>query len=69
MDRPPQTTVLSRRTFLTTTSAALVGVALGGLAPQSAAAQRHPQRGGVLHFGSRVDTSGLDSYRHTNQWC
>jgi peptide/nickel transport system substrate-binding protein len=64
MDRPPQTTVLSRRTFLTTTSAALVGVALGGLAPQSAAAQRQPQRGGVLQFGSRLDTAGLDSHRH-----
>src|SRR6266853_2650906 len=64
MDRHPQPTVLSRRTFLITTSAALVGVALGGLAPQSAAAQRHPQRGCVLHFGSRVDTSGLDSHRH-----
>ena len=34
MDRHQQTTELSRRTFLTTTSAALVGAALGGgLAP------------------------------------
>src|SRR6266478_3630505 len=64
MDRHPQTTVLSRRTFLITTSAALVGAALSGLAPQSAVATRHPQRGGVLQFGARLDTSGLDSHRH-----
>jgi peptide/nickel transport system substrate-binding protein len=64
MENRTQTTALSRRTFLTTTSAALVGTALGGLAPQSEAAQRHPQRGGVLQFGTFVDTSGLDSHRH-----
>ena len=58
---------ISRRTFLTTTSAALVGAALGGLAPQSEAARRHPQRGGVLQFGTRLDTAGLDSHRH-NQY-
>ena len=51
--------------FLTTTSAALVGAALGGLAPQSEAAQRHPKRGGVLQFGTRLDASGLDSHRNT----
>jgi len=67
MNRHSQTTALSRRTFLTTTSAALVGVALGGLAPESAAAQRHPKRGGVLQFGTRLDASGLDSHRH-NQY-
>src|SRR5438874_2157515 len=64
MDRQAQTTELGRRTFLTTTSAALVGAALGGLAPRSEAVQRHPQRGGVLQFGARVDTAGLDSHRH-----
>src|SRR5712691_8831135 len=65
MDRHPQTTALSRRTFLTTTSAALVGAALGGLLPQSEAAKRHPQRGGVLLFGTRLDVAGLDSHRNT----
>jgi len=64
MDRHPQTTALSRRTFLTTTSAALVGAALGGLLPQSEAAKRHPKRGGVLQFGTRLDAAGLDSHRH-----
>ena len=64
MDRHRQATSLSRRTFLATTSAALAGAALGGLAPRGTAAQRHPQRGGVLQFGSRLDTSGLDSHRH-----
>jgi len=67
MDGQAQTAGLSRRTFLTTTSAALVGAALGGLAPQSEAAQRHPKRGGVLQFGTRLDASGLDSHRH-NQY-
>ena len=64
MDRLPQTTVLSRRTLLTTTSAALVGVALGGFAPHGTVAQRHPQRGGLLQFGPRLDTAGLDAHRH-----
>src|SRR5215831_963445 len=64
MDSHTQTTALSRRTFLTTTSAALVGAALGGLAPESEAAKRHPQRGGVLQFGTFTDTAGLDSHRH-----
>src|SRR5438874_8219694 len=64
MDRQAQTTELGRRTFLTTTSAALVGAALGGLAPRSEAVQRHPKRGGVLQFGTFNDTSGLDSHRH-----
>jgi peptide/nickel transport system substrate-binding protein len=67
MDRPLQTTALNRRAFLTTTSAVLVGTALGGLAPQSGAAQRHPKRGGILQFGTRLDASGLDSHRH-NQY-
>jgi hypothetical protein len=64
MDRHPQTTALSRRTFLATASAALAGTALGGLVPQNEAAQRHPKRGGVLQFGTRLDASGLDSHRH-----
>src|SRR6266852_266630 len=64
MDRHAQTTALSRRTFLATTGAALVGAALGGLAPQSEAATRHPKRGGVLQFGTFNDTAGLDSHRH-----
>jgi len=64
MHRHAQTPVISRRTFLATTSAALVGAALGGgLTPQSEAAQRHPQRGGVLEFGTRNDPGGLDSHR------
>src|SRR5215475_15599325 len=64
MDRQAQTTELSRRTFLTTTSAVLVGAALGGLAPRSEAAKRHAKRGGVLQFGTLNDTAGLDSHRH-----
>src|SRR6516165_2796253 len=64
MDRQAQMTELSRRAFLTTTSAALVGAALGRLAPQSEAAQRHQKRGGVLQFGTLNDTAGLDSHRH-----
>src|SRR3989441_7615599 len=63
MDSHAPTTELSRRTFLTTTGAVLVGAALGGLAPQSEAAKRHPQRGGVLDFGTRNDPGGLDSHR------
>jgi peptide/nickel transport system substrate-binding protein len=64
MDRQTQITGLSRRTFLATTSAALVGAALGGLAPRGIAAQRHPQWNGTLQFGMRNDTGGLDSHRH-----
>ena len=55
MDKHPQSTELSRRTFLATASAALAGAALGGLVPQSEAAKRHPKRGGVLQFGTRLD--------------
>src|SRR5215467_12439898 len=43
MDRQAQMTELSRRTFLTTTSTALIGAALGGLASHGTAGQRHPQ--------------------------
>ncbi len=54
MDRPRQTTALSRRTFLTTASTALVGAVLGGgLAPSSEAAKRHPTRGGALLLASQ----------------
>ena len=52
-DRHRQTTVLNRRTFLTTASAALASAAMSGLTPQSEAAQRHPKRGGVQQFGDR----------------
>ena len=62
MDR--HTLDISRRTFLTATSAMLVGATLGGLVPQSEAAKRHPQRGGILHYGSRTDVAGLDAHRH-----
>ena len=60
LDGHTETPDISRRTFLTTTSAALVGAALGGLASQSEAAKRHPQRGGTLEFGTRNDPGGLD---------
>jgi ABC-type transport system substrate-binding protein len=66
MDRYAPTTALSRRTFLTTASAALVGTALGGgLASWSEAATRHPQRGGTLLLGTRLDIAGLDSHRNS----
>src|ERR671937_2113756 len=64
MVKHTETPNISRRTFLTATSAVLVGATLGGLAPQSEAAQRHPQRSGVLQYGSRTDVSGLDAHRH-----
>ncbi len=64
MDRHTATHDISRRTFLSTTSAALIGAALGGVARQSAAAGKHPQRGGVLHFATSVDVPGLDSHRY-----
>src|SRR5215471_5742103 len=66
-ERVRQTTRLSRRTFLATTSAALFGAAMGGLVSQSEEAQRHAKRSGVLQFGTRLDASGLDSHRH-NQY-
>src|SRR5919201_3261203 len=64
MVKHTETPNISRRTFLTATSAVLVGATLGGLAPQSEAAKRHPQRGGVLQYGWRIDISGLDAHRH-----
>jgi len=66
MDRYAPTTALRRRTFLTTASTALIGVALGGgLAPASEVAKRHPKRGGTLLFGTRLDIAGLDSHRNS----
>jgi peptide/nickel transport system substrate-binding protein len=35
-----------------------------GLVEQTAAAKRHPQRGGVLQYGSSIDIAGLDAHRH-----
>ena len=64
MDRHTETPDISRRTFLTATSAVLVGATLSGLAPHGTAAPRHPQRGGILQFGPLLDTSGLNSHRH-----
>ena len=64
MGRPTETPDLSRRMFLTTASAVLAGAALSGLVPQSEAAQQHPQRHGVLKFGTRTDAAGLDSHRN-----
>src|SRR6266446_6466288 len=65
MDRHVSIPDISRRAFLTTTGTALVGAALGGgLVLKGEAAQRHPQRGGILQFGTRVDAAGLDSHRH-----
>ena len=55
---------LSRRDFLVTTSGALVGMAAFGLAGRASAGERHPQRGGVLQYGSRNDIAGLDAHRH-----
>ena len=42
MHRNSKTSELSRRTFLATTGAALLGAAWGGLVPQTEAAKRHP---------------------------
>jgi peptide/nickel transport system substrate-binding protein len=67
MHRHTKTSELSRRTFLATASAALVGAAWGGLVPQLGAATRHPKRGGTLHYGSSGDTSGLDAHHHNQQ--
>lgn len=64
MDRRTATPDISRRTFLTTTSAALVGTTLGGLTPHGTAAPRHPQRGGTLQYGSSIEIAGLDAHRH-----
>ena len=65
MNRHVSPTALSRRAFLTTASTALVSTALAGLVPWGEAVKRHPQRGGVLLFGTRLDVAGLDSHRNT----
>jgi hypothetical protein len=64
MDRNAKTSPISRRTFLATTGAMMVGAAWGGGVPQSEAAQRHPKRGGTLNYGSSGDVSGLDAHTH-----
>src|SRR5262245_18094722 len=64
LDRHTETLAISRRTFLTMTSAALVGATLAGLASRGIAAQRHPQRGGTLLYRAGAATSGLDAHRH-----
>src|SRR5215831_12239408 len=63
MGRYTETLDISRRTFLSTTGVVLVGAALGGLTPQSEAAQRHPKRGGTLLYGAASDTGSLDAHR------
>jgi peptide/nickel transport system substrate-binding protein len=63
MDSISKATDLSRRTFLATTGAALVGAAWGGLVPQTEAAKRHPQRSGTLNYGAAGDTGSLDAHR------
>jgi peptide/nickel transport system substrate-binding protein len=55
---------LSRREFLVTIGGALVGMAAFGLADHASAGKRHPQRGGVLQYGSRTDIAGLDAHQH-----
>jgi peptide/nickel transport system substrate-binding protein len=55
---------LSRRHFLATTGGALIGLAAFGLVDSAATAKRHPQRGGILHFGSSGDAAGLDAHTH-----
>lgn len=65
MARPTtnKTAVLSRRAFLATTGATLAGATALGLPGQADAANRQPQRGGILRFATRGDTSSLDFHR------
>jgi peptide/nickel transport system substrate-binding protein len=63
-ERTDQGCAVSRRTFLATTGGALAGMAAFGLVNPAAAAKRHPQRGGTLHYGSSLDVSGLDAHQH-----
>ncbi|MGH8057893.1 MAG: ABC transporter substrate-binding protein, partial [Candidatus Entotheonellia bacterium] len=58
---------LSRRAFLVTAGGALVSMAAFGFVERAAAAKRHPQRGGILQYSSRVDIAGLDSHRNNQQ--
>src|SRR5919109_32148 len=55
---------LSRREFLETAGGALAGMAAFGLVERAAAGERHPQRGGTLHYGSRTDVASVDAHRH-----
>ena len=64
MSTTDQQANLSRRAFLSGTGGALAGMAALGLANPAAAAKKHPQRGGVLRYGQRSDTAGLDAHRH-----
>src|SRR5882724_4432569 len=62
--RTDSTFEFSRRQFLVTTGGALAGMAAFGLVAQAAAGKRHPQRGGTLLYGSRLDIAGLDAHRN-----
>ncbi|NKC13591.1 MAG: hypothetical protein GKR94_15785 [Gammaproteobacteria bacterium] len=53
----------SRRDFLAATGTMAAGAALG-MASAPAAAKKHPTRGGVLRFATRVDGRGLDTHRN-----
>ena len=54
----------TRREFLASTTA-LAGAAMVGLPGEAtAAAKRHPKRGGTLRFGMRDDFVGLDTHRN-----
>ena len=55
MDRNSKTTELSRRAFLATTSAALVGATWGGLVPQAEAASGIRNGAASCNYGSRTD--------------
>jgi peptide/nickel transport system substrate-binding protein len=47
-----------------TTGGTIASMAAFGLAGQATSATRHPQRGGILHYGSSLDIAGLDAHRH-----
>jgi peptide/nickel transport system substrate-binding protein len=55
---------LSRREFLVITAGAFAGMASIGLVEGAAAGKRHPQRGGILNYGSSGDVGGLDAHTH-----
>ena len=58
----------TRREFLTATTALAGAAALGMPGAAGAAAKRHPQRGGTLHFATRSDTRALDTHRNFIYW-
>src|SRR5215831_18258270 len=64
MIRPTQVPAFSPEDIPHHAQCSVLGAAMGARAPQSAAAQRHPQRHGVLKFGTRTDAAGLDSHRN-----